>query len=281
MSKFLIRYPVNLQMFAGEAGTDDVDLDDDGAAGVEFEIDDSDDSDDQDDGVDLDDDDDAGADDQDEDQQDDNSDDSSQQQKDNRTVPLSELLKERQKYKDRLNELNRKASLADKVMQQAGVADIEAFQQQLDQLEAQRMVQQGVPPQQAQFLVQQQRELTAMKQQLNKQKYDVEAATLKANPFFADIDDVRDELEEVAARTGLTLEQAYMATRGTQRMKDFETQVTQRVLNNQQKKQSKKLDTSNSGQPKTQPKVKLSANELAVAKAAHMTPEEYYKYKKK
>lgn len=264
--------PLNLQFFAESTETEVEDDD----TGADFEIDDSeaDDSEDTetDDGVEIE---------EEETPEDDEPEEPEAKEPPERNKTADAVIAERKKWQAKLEAANKKAALAEKMMQHAGVSDLETFQKQLDALEAQKHIDQGVDPAYAQMLVTQQRQLAEMQRTLNRQKYDVQVTQLKSNPFFADIDDVREEVEEFADRSGLTLEQAYMAVRGPQRMKDFETQVTQRVLNNQQKKQSKKLDTSNSGQPKTQPKVKLSADELAVAKAADMTAEEYYKYKKK
>lgn len=198
-----------------------------------------------------------------------------------KTVPLKALQAEREKFKKRLEEAERLASATKKLMQQSGVDNIDDFNRQLDALEAKKLEQQGIDPQQAQYFVQQQREMNEMKRQLQKQKLDIEAGSMKQNDFYADIDDYRDELEEYAVRNNMSLEQSYMALRGAQRMKEFQAQLEQKMLNDQAKKQKKRVDTSPSGKQKQKTKLNLTPDELAIAKMAKMTPEEYYKYKKK
>jgi hypothetical protein len=192
------------------------------------------------------------------------------------------VIAERRKWKERLKALEKKASIAEKLMQSSGVSDIDEFQRQLDALESQRYQDQGLDPQTANMLVRQQRELAELKSYLNRQKYDVEAEKLKSDPFFADIDDWRDELEPLAERTGQTLEQAYMAVRGRERMKEFQREQEHRLQASQRKKQSARINTTTSGGAvKTVQKLNLTPEQLAIAKLAGMKPEEYAKYAKK
>jgi len=204
-------------------------------------------------------------------------------EKQDRNPTANAVIMERRKWQERVKELEKQAKLAQKLMKLAGINDPDSIQQQLDAYEAQLLQKQkGLDPQTAQFLVQQQRQLEEMRQDIQRQKFDVEAVELKKDPFFADIDDWRDELEPIALKSGLTLKQAYMAVRGPERMKEYQRELELRMQANQAKKQSARVNaTANGGNAKKGVKVQLTPEELAIAKLAGIKPEEYYKFKKK
>lgn len=201
-------------------------------------------------------------------------------QEDDKMVPLKALKAEREKWKQRLEDpkIQKALKLAEQLEKTTG-KDYDSILKELEQIEIQNHIQKGVDPQHAQWLVQQQREIQEVKRALNKQKRDTEIAQLKQDPFFSDIDNYRDEIEVYADKTGLTLEQAYMAVRGKQRMVEYQRELEQRILNNIHKKQSKKIDTTSNGEVEVQSKVKLTAEEREFAKMAGMTEQEYYALK--
>lgn len=268
---------LNLQQFAEDQ--DDIDNDDHDFEDDEFELDtddsDDDDSDSDDDSDDTDSDNDN--DDSDDNDNDSDSDDDDQDDKNEKTVPLKAIEAERKKWQSRLNDpvLKKKLALADRLAAMSGTS-LDALYDQMEQMEVQRHIDQGVNPQMAEAFVRGQKEISDAKKLLNKQTMDLEIKNLKSDPFFSDVDDYREELEEYADRTGLTIEQTYMAIRGKERVKEMQTEIEQRTLNNINKKQSKKLDTTTNGEGKTKTKVKLSKEQLDMAKAAKMTPQEYY-----
>lgn len=193
------------------------------------------------------------------------------------------VIAERRKWQERLKAAEKKSALADKLLQATGAQSLEQLEQQLDSLKVQQYEDQGYDSQTAQMLVNMQRQQETLNQQLRKQQFDNEVQALKSDPFYADIEDWRDELEPIAARTGQTLQGAYMALRGRERMKEYEREIEQRAIADRSKKRSAKVDTSagGGGGVKKSARVQLSADELAVAKLAGMSPEEYYKHKKK
>lgn len=193
------------------------------------------------------------------------------------------VIAERRKWQERLKAAEKKSALADKLLQATGAQSLEQLEQQLDSLKVQQYEDQGYDSQTAQMLVNMQRQQETLNQQLRKQQFDNEVQALKTDPFYADIEDWREELEPIAARTGQTLQAAYMALRGRDRMKEYEREIEQRAMAERSKKRSAKVDTSagGGGGVKKSNRVQLSADELAVAKLAGMSPEEYYKHKKK
>lgn len=203
-----------------------------------------------------------------------------QEPKADKNPAAAAAMAERRKWQERVKQLEREAEIARKVMQAAGVTDPEEFQRQLDAIEANKYVEQGLDHQTAQMLVAQQRQLEQMQRELQRQRFDVEAEVLKKDPFFADIEDYREDLEPLVQK-GLTLQQAYMALRGPARMEEMKREIEQRMIADRTKKQSAKVDTSvTGGAAKKGTRVQLTPDELAIAKLAGMTPEEYFKFKK-
>jgi len=196
-------------------------------------------------------------------------------------------MAERKKFQERLKAYEQKAAIAEKVMKAAGIDDPEKFQQQLDELEARKLQQQGMDPKVAADLVAQKREIEEMKRTLSRQKFDVEATKLKEDPFFADIEDWRDEVEDLASRTNQSLEAAYMALRGRERMQEYRRELEQKMQASQAKKNSARINTTGGSgtMPKTE-KLNLTPDQLAMAKIAvkngtFKSVAEYAKYAKK
>lgn len=191
------------------------------------------------------------------------------------------VIAERRKWQDRIKAYERKAAVADKLLQASGAQSIEALELQIDSLKVKGYEEQGYDPQTAQMLVNMQRQHDTLNQQLQQQKFDSEVQSLKADPFFADIEDWRDELEPIAQRTGQSLEAVYMGVRGRERMKEYERESEQRKIAERTKKKSAKVDTSSGGgSVKRSTATKLTPDELAVAKAAGMSPEKYLQNKR-
>jgi len=200
---------------------------------------------------------------------------------DEKMVPLSALEAERKKWQQRLNspEIAKAKAIADRLKATTG-KDYDAIQADLDQLQVQNYVTNGVDPQMATFLVNQDRQMKELARGLNKQKRDIEVGELKANPLYKNLELYRDEVEAHADTTGLSMKAAYLDLYGDTLFTDMSREIEQRVLNSQAKKQAKRIDTSPSGEVKAQPKVNLSADEMAIAKIAGMTPQEYAALKK-
>lgn len=134
------------------------------------------------------------------------------------------------------------------------------------------------------------RELYELRRTLNdtgksatKIKREIELENLANDPHYSDIHDVREDVERLADKAGLTLKQAYNALYGENKYStskaDMKRQIEQEVLENLRKKNSAYVDTGANGEVESKPKVKLTPDELAVAKAAKMSPQEYYAMK--
>lgn len=179
------------------------------------------------------------------------------------------VIAERKRLQAQMDAYKKEAEIAKKLMKLVGVDDIELLQQRLEQAEAARIAQErGITPEQAQLELKRQRELEEQRREIRRLKYAQEVAELKRDPFFSDIEDYREEFEEIAERTGQTIEEVYMAKRGRQRMKEFEREVEQRTLANKQKRQKSKVDTTSNGEQIKKETYNLTPEQLAVAQAA-------------
>ena len=97
---------------------------------------------------------------------------------------------------------------------------------------------------------------------------------------YPDIEEHLEDLEEYADKKGVTIEEAYFAKFGREKIKtnraDLRREIEQQVREEFRKKGSMKLDTTDNGEPAVKNKSKLSSDELQVAKLSGMTPQEYY-----
>lgn len=297
------RFPLNLQLFADEQDPEEFEIDDseDGAESEDPYADLLDDGDgDEDDGEETGDEEETeGEDDQDDQDAEEGeadaeatSDEESggagagEQDKDDKKGPDATgraVIAERRKWQERMKALEKEAGLARRLMEQTGVKDFEEMNRRMDALHANTLIQQGVPAEMAHSMAIGQRQIAEMQQQLKGYKYDGEVQRLKADPFFADIEQYREEFEGIAERTGQTLEAVYMAQRGRQRMKEREGEIEAKVKASKDRKAKKAVSTSPTGKSAaaTKSRVQLTAAEKAVAKAAGMSPEEYAKFRKR
>lgn len=279
MTEKMFLLPMNLQLFAGSEDESDDE--------IEFEL--------EDDETDTDDesfeDDDEGDDGEDEDSEeyDDESDEEADEQQESdpgkgegKNATAAAVIRERKKWQAKIKDLEQTAAVATRFMQQTGVTDIEEMNRRMDALESQRLQQSGVPADLADRMARTERQLKEQERDIRRQKHALEFEKLKIDPFYADIEDYRDELEEIAERTGSSLKAAYLAEHGERRIKEREAEIEAKVKANKQKRAAKKVDTSPTGAGgKASKRVNLSPEERAIAKAAGMSQEEYAKYKKR
>lgn len=274
MFKSMFKLPMNLQLFAGKTEItlpngdtveiDPAELDNTGNNDLELEVDEFE---EEDEGVQHDTHDETNEDeDKQEEQQEEVTPDNQQKEKE---PQVNAIIAERKKWQSRLQEANKRAAIADKLMKLVGVDKPEDLLARLDAAEAQRIAQaSGITPEQAQLQIQQRRELEDMKREIQRQKYESEVQRLKADPFFADIEEYREEFQEIAERTGMTLEEVYMSKRGRQRMKEMEREIEQRVKANQEKRQKAKVDTTVNGEKIKTPKIDLPSHQMEAARQA-------------
>lgn len=290
------RLPMNLQLFAvGPDGVDPADVADDIETDEELEIDTDDtreiEFDDLDDELDdnLDESDDDADDDADADDESDVDPEDKNGKGKNPTAAavMAERKKLNAKWQAKLDSTKQADQLANKLLKMSGAKTLEELQTRLDAAEASELVRvENITPAEAQRRIDDTRRTEKLEQDLRKLKYDSEFNTLAKDPVFSGIENAREEVEELADRSGLTLKQAYFSLFGEQRMKDRETEITSRVKSNKDKRQAKKVDTGSTTSTSKQAsakKLNLSPDQLAAAqygvkKGLFKSVEEYARY---
>lgn len=299
--KVKYRFPMNLQFFAlDKDGVDDNDVDNDDAAdnqdeqdlvdelgNDEIEFDDGDDLDDTDADTDDDSDDDTAEDDDQSSDDEDEQDEKSGNKGKGKNDTAAAVIAERRKWQAKLSEATKSNGMLQKLLKLSGASSLDELQTRLDRAEAAEIAKrENITPEEAQRRVDENRRLEKLEQDIRRQKYDLEFQALTKDPFFAGIETAREELEDMAERTGLSIKQAYYSLYGEQRLKDRETEIESRVKANREKRQKRKVDTSttaSSGKAQTAKKLNLTpeqqaAAEYGVKKGHFKSIEEYARY---
>lgn len=197
-----------------------------------------------------------------------------------KTVPLTALQKEREKLRNLKKENADLKRVVDRVMDGAGTRDPRELENKMDDLTLQQYIeQQGMDENTARVFLMQQKKLAELERSKKDVEYKDEISKLKDNPFYADIDEVSEDVIEYAKAKGLTVREAYNALFADQRAQEMARQKENEIM--QMKKQDKKISALSSAgnAPAQKNTVKLSAQEAEYAKAAGMTPADYARFK--
>jgi hypothetical protein len=216
----------------------------------------------------------------DEEQEEQLNDEEQEEQPEEKTVPLTALQKEREKLRNLKKENADLKRVVDRIMEGAGTRDPRELETKMDDLTLQQYIeQQGMDENTARVFLMQQKKLAELERSKKDVEYKDEISKLKDNPFYADIDEVSEDVIEYAKAKGLTVREAYNALFADQRAQEMARQKENEIM--QTKKQNKKISALSSAgnAPAQKNTVKLSAQEAEYAKAAGMTPAEYAKYK--
>jgi len=113
-------------------------------------------------------------------------------------------------------------------------------------------------------------------------KREIEIENLSKDSFYLGLEDseIREEVETLSDKTGLSIKQAYNALYGEKSRAEIKQAIENEVVNNSKKRQSAYVDFSSNGQPDVKSKVNLSPEEAMIAKMAKMSPSEYLAMKK-
>ena len=186
-------------------------------------------------------------------------------------VPKKALLAERAKYQRRLKEL--KAEL------EKSKGDDET-KKKLDELGLDESIAETL----ASLISNSKSKADNVEALVNKKFRDLEFENLKSDSFYSDAEEHREELEEMAEKTGMSVRQCYNALFGDKKFKlsqaELRSQIEQEVLANINKRQEYgNIDTTENGNTEVKSKLKLTKDEVGFAKAAGMTPAEYAAFK--
>lgn len=197
-----------------------------------------------------------------------------------KTVPLTALQKEREKIRSLKKELAEHKKVIDRVMQGAGARDPRELETRMDDITLQNYIeQQGMDENTARVFLMQQKKLSELERSKKDVEIKEELSKLKDNPFYADIDEVSDEVMEYSKERGVSAKEAYNVLFAEQRYEELAREKANQAM--QEKKQDKKISALSSAgnAPAQKNTVKLTADEAAWAKAAGMTAAEYAKFK--
>lgn len=202
--------------------------------------------------------------------------------KDERTVPLAALQQERAERKRLRDELSKARAITDRLLEATGVSSLDELTNRMDETEKLRyMRDKGLDEDTAQMFLNMNRENSALRKLNDARRYDDEVATLAGNPFYNDINDVRDEVEEYARAKGITAKEAYNALYAEERAKRLQEEARSKAIQEREAKNSRKIKglSSAGNSPAAEGSLGLSAAELAAAKMAGISPADYKKYK--
>lgn len=201
-----------------------------------------------------------------------------------KTVPLAALHQEREKLRTLKKEHAQLKSVVDRLVENTGVRDTRELEERMDNITLQEYIEnQGMDERTARVFLMQQKKIAELEKAQGVKTHEAEIQKLKESPFYADIDEVADDVVDYANKKGVTAKEAYNALFAEQRAITLQKEAEQRALKKAAEKQGKKIpalsSSGNAVAPKS--KVRLTRAELEFAKAAGLTPSEYAEYKKK
>lgn len=200
-----------------------------------------------------------------------------------KTVPLSALHKERDEKRRYRDEAKQIRPIIDRLMASTGATTPEELVSRMDAIElSRRMKERGVDEETAREMLRMETENRSLKSKEAARNFDKDIQDLANDPYYSDIADVRDDVEEFAQSRGMSVKEAYNALFAEDRARKLIEQAKQDAIASNDLKASKKIaglsQGGNSG-GSGGGAVKLSPAELSIAKAAGMTPQEYFDYK--
>lgn len=200
-----------------------------------------------------------------------------------KTVPLSALHKEREEKRRYRDDVKRYRPIIDRLMSSTGARTPEELISRMDGVElSRRMKERGVDEDTAREMLRIEEENRSLKGREAAMNFDRDINELSANPMYADIADVRDDVEEFARDRGMSIKEAYNALFAEDRARKLIEQAKADAVASKELRDSKKiagLSQSGNSSASGGGAVKLSPAELSIAKAAGMTPQEYFDYK--
>ena len=198
-----------------------------------------------------------------------------------KTVPLSALQKEREekrRYRDQVKNLR---TICDSLMAATGVKNLQQLSQLVENADIVRNVRKrGLTGNVAKEWAEMERENRNFKRGEVEKGLEREVSALSENPFYGDIDDVRDEVLSFAKEKGISVKEAYLALFGEKRSRFLQDRAREDAVAEKEARDKKKIHAlASGGAASSGGSLNLSGKELEIAKAAGISPAEYAKFK--
>ncbi len=190
---------------------------------------------------------------------------------------VSEIVSKRvNEINDKYKDADKYKSRMDKLLKLSGLTE-EQFEQQLQQIELQNSAtSMGVSPEIAKQIQESQLAAQQAKDQADAMKYQYEEIQLQQNPLYEGYEEVKDEVREFAAKTGVTLEQGYWALHGTTLAQKQAKQAKDTTVANQRyRKDRGGVESEGGGTVPETPGASLNKAQVRMAKKIGMSPDEY------
>ena len=137
-----------------------------------------------------------------------------------KTVPLSALHKERDEKRRYRDEAKQIRPIIDRLMASTGAATPEELVSRMDAIElSRRMKERGVDEDTAREMLRMETENRSLKSKEAARNFDKDIQDLANDPYYSDIADVRDDVEEFAQSRGMSVKEAYNALFAEERAK--------------------------------------------------------------
>lgn len=202
---------------------------------------------------------------------------------DERTVPLAALRQEREENKKLRDRLKNSEDIMSRLYSVTGARSPEELSGRMDDLEINAFKEsRGIDDDTARLLLAQQRELRGFRQSESRRGFDDDIRNLAKEEGYDDAEDLRDNIEEYMRKTGSSAKEAYNALFAEDRTARLIEAALKNAAAEKKKKSSREikgLTQQGNGASTVGGSLNLSKQELAAARKAGISPEEYAKYK--
>lgn len=202
--------------------------------------------------------------------------------RDARVVPLKALEGERKKFKAKLDDPNLKMAkdVASKLQNIFG-KDLTQIYSDIKVLDDDAIAEElGISKKALSVLRENQKQIEEVRDEMRRHEFNRQLGEMASSPYYCDAYQYSEALQEYALQNNCDLKTAYNVLFAEQKFEEIERNTERQVVENFNKRQVMRLDAVSGSQAggKLRSKVKLTKDQLAVARAYGMTPEEYVKY---
>ena len=202
--------------------------------------------------------------------------------RDTRMVPLKALEAERKKFKSKLDDpkLKMAQDVATKLQNIFG-KDLPQIYGDIAVLDDDAIAEElGISKKALGILRENQRQIESVRDEMRQHEFSRQLGEMASSPYYSDAYQYAESLQEYAKQNKCDIKTAYNILFAEQKFDEIKRSAEQQAIDNFNKRQVMRLDAVTSGQSggQSRTRVKLTKEQMEVAKAYGMTPEEYVKY---